>query len=146
MFGTSSGHDVRNMFGTWNLWNHVPCQLNIQSSTLSWVICVSAQIKQLDHSGALGKTTSNVTLFILLRATSVRDERGKMAFWTGKAEKKSKSIIILLKMVLAVTEQVIFNLFRHRLVTEQVENNLFRHQSQIRPFSRIVYTSRILNR
>ena len=48
-------------------------------------------------------------------------------------------------MVLAVTEQLIFDLFRHRLVTEQDENDLFRHQSKIRPFSKIVYTSRISN-
>ena len=63
----------------------------------------------------------------------------------GKGEKKAQSIIILLKMVLEVTEQVIFDLFRHRLMTEQVENDLFCHQSQIRPFSRIVYTSRMSN-
>ena len=48
-------------------------------------------------------------------------------------------------MVLAVTEQVIFDLCRHRLVTEQVENDLFCHHCKIRPFQTIVYTSRISN-
>ena len=65
---------------------------------------------------------------MLVSALGIVQSASNCAFLGGKAEKKSKSIIILLKMVLAVTEQVIFNLFRHQSVTEQVENHLFRHR------------------
>ena len=54
----------------------------------------------------------------------------EIEFWVILRIRNSRSVNNSLKWsdFGLVTDQVVFNLFRHQSVTEQVENHLFRHQ------------------